>query len=599
MRLSPSSTASLVCGFLLLAIAIVFGQTVGYDFVNFDDNAYVYENPQVTQGLTSASVAWAMTTSHATNWHPLTWFSHILDCQFYGLWAGGHHLTSVVLHAATAILLFLVLWRMTGDLWPSAFVAAVFAIHPLRVESVAWVAERKDVLSGLFFMLTLGAYVHYVRRPFSWVRYLMVVVLFALGLMAKPTLVTLPFVLLLLDYWPLGRMTAPLAEQVTPAAKTRKKSRISTDIGVASPQRFSIPRRVIAEKILLLLLTAYSCLITSVVQVEAMERSSFSTRAANSVVCYAAYLGQFVWPMDLAVLYPHPGEHLPIWKVVPALMVLGAISAGTLVYWRRIPALLVGWLWYLGMLVPMIGLVQVGQHAMADRYTYLPQIGLCIAVAWGAKYAAGSWRYRRQVFGVTSALIVVALMGCAWHQTTFWRDSQTLWLRALACTSDNCTAHNNLAMDLQNRGDNDAAIRHCEEALAINPDYAEAHNNLGISLQRRGENDAAIEHFAKAIAIKPDFAAAYNNMGTGLFTQGRLAEAETSYRSALELTPECVEAHANLGFVFEREGKIDAAVQEFQTGLFLAEQQNRGNLVDAMAARLRLHQSQPPAGERK
>ena len=384
MRLSPSNTALAVCGFLAIAVAIVFGQTVCHDFVLYDDNVYVYENPQVTQGLTSASIAWAMTTSRAANWHPLTWFSHILDCQFFGLWAGGHHLTSIVLHAITAMLLFLVLWRMTGDLWPSAFVATVFAIHPLRVESVAWVAERKDVLSGVFFMLTLAAYVSYVRRPFSLSRYLMVVAAFALGLMAKPTLVTLPCVLLLLDYWPLDRLKAPPAppKEGKRPAKAKAKTRDAAASIASAPPRFSIPRRVILEKIPLFFLTAYSCLVTTVVQGEALREFDEMTvggRFANAVISYAAYLGQFVWPTNLAVLYPHPQADLPIWNVIAASLVLATISAVAIACRRQIPAVLVGWLWYLGMMVPMIGIIQVGEQAMADRYTYLPQIGLCLA----------------------------------------------------------------------------------------------------------------------------------------------------------------------------------------------------------------------------
>ena len=365
-------TVAAVCGFLLLAVALVFGQTVRHDFVNYDDNAYVYENPQVAGGLTAHGIAWAFTSFHVSNWHPLTWLSHMLDCQFYGLHAGGHHLTNVLLHAATAILLFLVLRRMTGDLWPSAFVAAVFAIHPLRAESVAWVAERKDVLSGLFFMLTLGAYAGYARRPFSLGRYLTVVLLFALGLMAKPMLVTLPFVLLLLDYWPLGR--------IGPHRRT----------GISSF------RRVVVEKIPLLALTAASCVATVIAQgtaVIAIDVIPLPSRIANALVSYVAYMGQLFYPAGLAVLYPHPEGGLPIWKVAASSLVLAGISAAALVWRRRFPYLFVGWFWYVGMLVPVIGLVQVGLHAMADRYTYLPQIGLCIAVTWGVAQLAASRRY--------------------------------------------------------------------------------------------------------------------------------------------------------------------------------------------------------------
>ncbi len=298
----------------------------------------------------------------------------MLDCQLYGLNAGGHHLTNVLLHAVTAILLFLVLWRMTGRCWPSLLVAALFAVHPLHVESVAWVTERKDVLSGLLFMLTLGAYTAYVSHPFSLVRYLVVMIFFALGLMAKPMLVTVPFVLLLLDYWPLGRVTSAASN----AAATAGHSRLG---------RFSVLSRLLCEKLPLLLLAAVFCLVTSWTMAESMglnQRLSITWRIANALVSYVAYLGQFFWPAGLAVLYPHPGSTLPVWKAIGALVVLACISAGALATWRRYPYWLMGWLWYLGMLVPVLGLVQSGSQTRADRFTYLTQIGLYIALAWGA-----------------------------------------------------------------------------------------------------------------------------------------------------------------------------------------------------------------------
>jgi len=421
-------TVAAVCGFLLLAVTLVFGQTVGHKFVNLDDNAYIYENPQITQGLTTRGIVWAFTSVHLNNWHPLTSLSHMLDCQLYGLQAGGHHLTSVLLHATVAILLFLVLRRMTGSLWSSAFVATVFAIHPLRAESVAWVAERKDVLSGLFFMLTLWAYVGYSRRSFSTIRYLKVLVLFALGLMAKPMLVTLPFVLLLLDYWPLGRLGQPAA---------------------------SISRRVIVEKLPLLALTAASCVATFIAQgkaVVAIDVIPLPSRIANALVSYIAYIGDLFYPVGLAVLYPYPESGLPIWKVAASAMAVTGISAAALVWRRRFPYLFVGWFWYVGMLIPVIGLVQVGSHSMADRYTYLPQIGLCIAVTWGIAKLAVSWRYRFWVYGTAAALAVLVLMGLVWRQTSYWRDNETLWTHTLACNARNYLAHNNLGVALTGRG---------------------------------------------------------------------------------------------------------------------------------------------------
>src|SRR3972149_3559607 len=482
-----------VSGFPLLAVLIVFGQTLRHDFVNYDDRLYVYENPYVTHGLTTQGIVWAFTSKHASNWHPLTWLSHMLDCQLFGLAPWGPHLVNVLLHAATAILLFLVLRRMTGDLWPSAFVAVVFAVHPLRVESVAWVAERKDVLSGLFFMLTLWAYVGYVRHPFSTARYLTVMVLFALGLMAKPMLVTLPFVLLLLDYWPLGRMT--------PLAAENRNKRLGATVQL-SPQRifsippqqsfsippqriFSIPARLAMEKVLLMVLAAASCAATLWAQSEVIaddEHMPLSLRIGNAVISYVAYLVQLFYPAGLAVLYPHPWSGLPMWKVAGALLLLAAICGGVVALRRRCPYLLVGWLWYLGMLLPVIGLVQVGLQAMADRYTYLTQIGLCIAFAWGVAQFTRSWPYRGWVCGIASVLALATLLGCAWLQTSYWHDSETLWTHTLACTSRNFVVHNNLGNALAKVGRLKEAVENYEQALELKSNYHEAHNNLGVAL---------------------------------------------------------------------------------------------------------------------
>ena len=523
-----------ICGFLLLAVALVFGQTVRHEFVNYDDNKYVYENPRVAQGLSARGIVWAFTAIHFNNWHPLTTLSHMLDCQLYGLHAGGHHLTSVLLHAVVAILLFLVLLRITGDLWPSAFVAAVFAIHPLRAESVAWVAERKDVLSGLFFMLTLWAYAGYARRPFSLGRYLTVVLLFALGLMAKPMLVTLPFVLLLLDYWPLGRIGLHTA---------------------------GISRRVVVEKLPLLALTAASCVATVIAQgtgVIAIDVIPLPSRIANALVSYLAYIRDIFYPVGLAVLYPYPEGGLPIWKVAASSLAVTGISTAALVWRRRFPYLFVGWFWYVGMLVPVIGLVQVGLQSMADRYTYLPQIGLCIAVTWGVAQLAVSWRYRFRVYGATAALAVLLLMGLAWRQTSYWRDSETLWTHTLAYTTHNFLPHNNLGLALAQKGQVDEAVTHFRKALEIKPDYANAHQNLGVALEGRGQSDAAIAHYQRALELKPDYPdITHNNLGSALARRGQLDAAIVHFRKALELRPDYVEARNNLDLALRLRGQPD------------------------------------------
>ncbi len=476
-----------VGGFLLLAVALVFGQAVRHEFVNFDDDD-VFENPHVSQGVSTQSIAWAFTHSHGNNWIPLTWISLMLDCQLYGLHAGGYHLTNVLLHAATAILLFLVLHRMTGRLWPSAFVAALFAVHPLRAESVAWVSERKDVLSGLFFMLTLAAYVSYVHHRPSLLRYLAVMVFFALGLMAKAMLVTLPLVLLLLDYWPLGRLAASSTPpHCNGGAFVGSANLRQTDLG-----RFSLAVRLVVEKLPLFALVAVSCVATVWAQGSALapvEYLPLGLRTGNALISYVAYLGQLFFPVGLAVFYPHPEGNLPAWKIIGAMLVLAAISAGVWAYRRRRPYLLVGWLWYLGILVPVIGLVQVGLQAMADRYTYLTQIGLYISLVWAGADLCRSWSYRRWLCRAASSLVLVILMGCAWRQTSFWCDSEALWTHALACTSWNKVAYSNLARALADRGQVDAAIAHYQKALEIKPDFAEAHYSLGNALARRGQVD--------------------------------------------------------------------------------------------------------------
>ncbi len=465
-RKRDAYTAAAVCVLLAAAVMLVFGQTLRYGFVNIDDQQYVLWNNEVRGGLTLPGVRWAFTSNHGFNWHPLTWLSHMADCQLYGphadpglseidtgqraagcipyaRFAGGHHLTSVLLHAANAILLFLVLWRMTGSLWPSAFAAALFALHPLRVESVAWVSERKDVLSGFFFLLTLAAYVGYARRQFSLGRYLAVAVLFALGLMAKPMLVTLPFVLLLLDYWPLGR---------TPISRWDGSCTASPGAAVQlPPQPGSFPQqtwlRLIVEKLPLLALSAGSCAATIWAQRRAIlanQRIEFPLRLANAVASLVGYLTQWLHPANLAVMYPYPLSGVAAGRVAMAALLLAAISSAVLIARRRYPCLLVGWLWYLGMLVPVIGLVQVGSQAMADRYTYLPQIGLAVAVTWlAAGLLAARPRWRLPCAAVAS-LVLLALIVCTSLQTSCWHDSKTLWSHALECTSDNWIAHHGL-----------------------------------------------------------------------------------------------------------------------------------------------------------
>ena len=549
-----------ICIFLAAITFAVFGQTVHDDFVNYDDNLYVYENAQVARGLTLNGIAQAFTHGSYDNWDPLTTMSHMLDCQFYGLNAGGHHLTNILLHTATAILLFLVLRRMTGALWRSAFVAAVFAIHPLRVESVAWVTERKDVLSGLFFMLTIGAYVRYARRPWSPARYGLVVLLFALGLMSKPMLVTLPFVLLLLDYWPLKRYSHPALAAGGAGP-------------VDLPGNFSVPLRLIVEKIPLLALSIALCVATVLVErigIKPIEIYPLPLRIGNALVSYVTYMWQMIYPAGLAVLYPYPAHGLPVWEIITAILVLASVSAGVFIWRRTRPYLLVGWLWYLIMLVPVIGLIQVGTQARADRHTYLPQIGLYVLLTWGAADLCAGWRHRRLVLGGIAASVIASLSVDSCLQTAYWRNSESLWTHALACTSDNFIAHNNLGNALLQKGNVEEAIAHFQKALEINPNYTIAHNNLGNALIRKGSVDEAIAHYQRALQITPDSAEAHNNLGGALLQKGNVDEAIAHYQKALQINPDYAGAHNNLGNALLQRGSVDEAIAHYQRALQIA-----------------------------
>jgi tetratricopeptide (TPR) repeat protein len=539
----------------LLAVAIAFIQTAGHEFVNLDDNEYVYENWHVQQGLTIGSAAWAVTSCYALNWHPLTWLSHMLDCQLCGVKPAGHHLTSLVLHAAAAIVLFLALRKMTSMLWPSAFVAAVFAIHPLRVESVAWVAERKDVLSGLFFMLTLHIYARYTERPSSWGRYVLLLTMFALGLTAKPMLVSTPFVLLLLDFWPLERWQGA---NRAPAA--------TSDCRFPSRSWKSL----LIEKLPLFVLTAASCAVTLAAQrsaIHTLEQRSFATRAANAVVAYVAYLAKMVWPTGLAAIYPLPKDPPSAWQVSAAASVLLGITAVCFALRRKRPYLLFGWLWYVGTLVPVIGLVQVGSQSMADRYTYLTQIGLCVSIAWAGADIAGVAPSWRGFLAAASALIIAALTICAWQQTSYWRDGESLWTHTLACTAENPLAENNLALVLSRHGRAEDAAAHYTEALRIKPDFAEAHNNFGLLLADRGQGDAAIKQFSEALDLKPSCAEAHFNLGRIWADRGKTENAIAEYRQALSIKPDYVEAFVNLGNNLADRGQAAEAIAALRKAL--------------------------------
>lgn len=536
-----------VCVALALLVACVFGPTVNHPFVNFDDDVYVYDNALITRGFTSQGLSQAFTSVHASNWHPLTTISHLLDVQFYGPKAGGHHATNVVLHAAAAICLFLALRTLTGALWRSAFVAALFAVHPLRVESVAWIAERKDVLSGLCFALTLWAYARYVQQPKSAARYLLVVLGCALGLLSKPMLVTLPFVLLLLDFWPLRRIGGGVTATVAPT-------------------------RPLLEKLPLLLLAAAAAGATLLVQskvVQAVESFPLGLRLNNALVATATYVAQFVWPANLAVFYPYPTAGIALWKTALALVLVGGLCVVAIRWRKDRPFLLVGWLWFLGMLVPVIGLVQVGVQAHADRYTYLPQIGLTLALVWGlAELATRRPRFRPTLMaGGVAAVIACGFAARA--QVEHWRSSTALWERALAVTSRNAVAHSNLGNVLFRQGRRDESIAQFRQALEIEPAYPDAQNGLGFALLQQGQLNEAMEHFASALKTRPDAAAVHNNFGMALLQANRIPEAVEHFQQAVTLEPGLVEAHNNYGYALLRSGKPEAAIAQYQMALLL------------------------------
>jgi len=551
----------IICLLLLTTTLAVFWQVHNHDFVDIDDPYYISDNPQVKTGLTRAGFVWAFTTTHVTNWHPLTWLSHMLDCQLYGVNPKGHHLTNVVFHLANTILLFLILKWMTGAVWRSGFVAALFALHPLHVESVAWVAERKDVLSTFFWMLTLWAYFYYVKRP-ALHRYLLVFFSLALGLMAKPMLVTLPCVLLLLDYWPLERFRFSQLSGDTPPS-----------IRVSKVQESSV-LLLLAEKIPLFVLIAVSSVVTFLVQRSGgalgnLDMYPVKIRIANALISYVSYMGKTLWPHNLAVFYPHPEQSLQLWQAAGAGLLLGIISMAVLRLARLHPYLAVGWLWYLGTLVPVIGLVQIGGQAMADRYTYVPLIGLFIMIGWGVPELVARWRYRKIGIGLAAGLVLAGSMILTWSQLQHWKSTVTLFEHALSVTADNYFAHNNLGIAYARQGEMDKAISHYTKALQFKPYFPRAHNNLGNAYARQGRTEEAIAHFTLALQYKPDFAGAHNNLGNVLAAQGKNKEAIFHFSRAQQLQPDFAEVSFNMGSVFARQGSMDDALAQFSRALEL------------------------------
>jgi tetratricopeptide (TPR) repeat protein len=532
-----------VCAALCVATLAIYLQTYRYGFVDYDDNCYVYENEIVQKGPTPSGAAWAFTTFYAANWHPVTWLSHMVDCGLFGLNAGAHRLVNVGFHMASAVLFFIAFLKMTGRPWRSALVAAIFAVHPLRVESVAWVAERKDVLSTFFAALTLLFYARYAKAPTVW-KYVPLVVVFGLGLMAKSMLVTIPFVLLLLDVWPLRRLGWP------PSWKTL--------------------RPLVGEKLVLFAMVAAVSALTFVAQqrggaVSELTRLPFWDRFATAVMAYVSYIGKAFWPMRLGVLYPYEAH--------AAATVLGAVAAviaatiGSFAVAAKRPYVLAGWLWYLGMLVPVIGLVQVGAQSMADRYTYLPLVGLSFAVVWLAADLVKSRSGLKQVAAVIACIALAFFEVQSCRQASYWRSSQSIFEHTLAVTGKNPVVHTNLGVVFDHEGKRDEAMAQYRKALELDSDYPEAHNGIGLLLDAEGKTEEAKDHYRQAIASRPSFAEAHNNLGAIFDLEGKSGEAIAEYEKALALRPDFADARKNLGVVLAREGRRDEAEAQYRQAL--------------------------------
>lgn len=537
--------------FLVVGTLAVYFPVHDHEFLLYDDYSYIVKNYYLQPGLTWENVMWAFTGGYAANWHPLTWLSHMLDYRLFRLHPAGHHLHNVLLHLLNSILLFLVMRKITGEERASAFVAAVFALHPLHVESVAWVSERKDVLSALFWILTMGAYARYTQQP-GVGRYLLMLLLFVLGLLSKPMLVTLPFVLLLLDYWPLRRLSSP-----------------------DKPAGLSFAH-LLLEKVPLFLLSIGSSIITYSVQQEAGAVSTFDrlplgVRLENAVVSYLQYLGKTFWPADLAVFYPHPGETLSMTAVVLAGLVLGGMTTFVVLRIKRSPYLAVGWFWYLGTLVPVLGIVQVGAQAMADRYTYLPMIGLTIMLGWLAIDLA-AWRFGRWIVGVAFAVVVVSMTMLSMKQVGYWSNTATLFQRAVEVTERNWVAHYNVGLVHAKEGRLEEAVQQYVRVLEYAPRFTPVYYELGSVLQRMGKDEEAIPYFRISIEQDPAFAKAQTDLGVALVRVGKPDEALRHFDAAYRLNRWYGEPHRMVGLVLVERGQYDEAMKYFQRALVVSPQ---------------------------
>lgn len=546
---SSKEYSNIIVILLIVVSCAAFGRIVDNDFINLDDTIYITENNYVKSGLNTESIKWAATTTDVGYWHPLTLISHMLDWSFFGANASGHHLVSALLHIGAVIFLFLFLNKTTNKIWPSAFTAALFALHPLRVESVAWVGERKDVLSMFFGMACLYVYALYAKAP-QVSKYLLCLILFALSLMSKPTLVTLPFALMLLDYWPIGRWKKTVDEP---------------------GKGFNSTARVILEKVPFVCLAIISSILAIWMQNKAkllisFDSLPFHTRVVNTIVSYVAYLGKIFWPVNLAVFYPYEYS-LPLWEVLISGIILILITLAVFCYIRKLPFLFVGWFWYLGTFIPVIGLVQISTFAMADRFTYLPSIGIAIMLAWGIQYLIKSEDLRKKILFPIGIAVLFILLVLTWRQCGYWKNSITLHSHALQVIKDNDFSRNGLCNALIKEGKFEEAISHCNEAIRMDPYYKHAYDNRGDAYFKLGRHQLAIEDFSKAISLKPDGAETFNNRGNSYNELGQYQRAIEDYNDAIRLKPNYAKAYYNRGNAYVKLGQYRRALEDYDKAI--------------------------------
>ena len=574
INISPKKQILIVYILLIVATLAVFWQVNQYDFINFDDNVYVTENSHIQSGITIDGFRWAFSTTYAEFWHPLTWLSLIFDYQLHGLNAGGYHLTNLILHIMSALLLFWLFNRMTGAIWRSAFVAVLFALHPLHVESVAWIAERKDVLSAFFWMLTLCLYVYYTEKPVIR-RYLPVLLCFACALMSKPMVITLPIVMILLDYWPLGRLQSqkiganltdvvPVPTNYGRQKTKSKKGALKKNISPPNDQKLSepkiagiIPLWQLREKAPFFIFLAVFSIITLYAQYKpAVKHFPLGSRIANASVSFVTYLAKTLWPHELAVFYPF-SDQLPVWQVLGAALLILVVSTAVIVMLKRLPYLFVGWLWYAITLLPVIGIVQVGNHAMADRYTYLPLIGISIMLAWGIPFLIKCEELRKIILFPAGVVSLAILSFLTWQQCGYWKNSITLFEHTLQVTKNNDLAHYNLGLALKDQGRMEEALSEFRETARIRPSSADAHNNIGIILEIYYKKyDEAISHYQSSLKIEPDNYGTHFNLGLALTENGKSKEAIEHFRTAINLKPDFEDARRGLRLALELEQKL-------------------------------------------